>query len=196
MTTGCFWLRSESWTVPDLSSLVSVKSGAGSPTCRVPPRAWFHRVSKGSTRKTGHGMCFMTEPNFSGGWFMAQKINPTKIIQTTSNVATTRLVIFHARGLGRQRRFAGLAGVLGTVLMNLVAPCASVVRIALHLSRGLRFDLADHNSRRATTHKDLPGHRHFLSSEGKQFVILAAGRRSVRDRPVDRPTRRQDHQRR
>jgi hypothetical protein len=63
----------------------------------------------------------MIAPNLSGGWFMAQKINPTNTIQTTSSAATIRLAIFRARGLGRQRRFAGLGGVVGRVLMNPVA---------------------------------------------------------------------------
>jgi hypothetical protein len=67
-------------------------------------------------------MCFMTAPNLSGGWFIAQKMNPVKTIQTTSSDATIRVVICRARGLGRQRRFAGLGGVVGTVLMNPVAP--------------------------------------------------------------------------
>jgi hypothetical protein len=50
-----------------LSSLGRKKSGACSPTFRVPARACIHRVSNGYRRKTtGAGIRAITRPNFSG----------------------------------------------------------------------------------------------------------------------------------
>jgi hypothetical protein len=43
-----------------------------SPTFTVPPRARFHSVSNGTTSIMGMGTCFITLPNASGGWRIAQ----------------------------------------------------------------------------------------------------------------------------
>src|SRR5271156_5671955 len=81
-----------------VSSVWTVKSGAGSPTFNVPLRASVHIVSNGKRKYAGIGIPAMTCPKASGGWRMDQPINPTKPSQRqkrTVNVPTnSRFVVF------------------------------------------------------------------------------------------------------
>src|SRR5712692_6977193 len=52
------------------------KSGATSPSCRCPARAWVQRVSKGKSRNTtGPGISAITRPKVSGGLRIAHQMN-------------------------------------------------------------------------------------------------------------------------
>ena len=86
-TTGWWEVNDESWIFSDLSSFISAKSGAGSPACRVPARAWVQRVSNGAKRKTaGPGMRAITRANFSGGCRIDQKIVPGRQLSERAKI--------------------------------------------------------------------------------------------------------------
>src|SRR6267378_801438 len=60
--------------------------------------------------------------------------------------------------------------------------------------RGLRFDLVDHDCRRAAPLVKGSRCRYFLSGEGKQSGILAAGWRCASNGPIDGSVFSKDHE--
>src|SRR5260370_6475267 len=75
-----------------LSCFRSEKSGAVSPTLRVPARAWVHRVSNGKSRKgIGPGILAMTPANVSGGCRITSNNAAQPSTHNTANTPNTRV---------------------------------------------------------------------------------------------------------
>src|SRR6266850_3689944 len=64
----------------------------------------------------------------------------------------------------------------------------------LVVRRGLRFDLVDHDGRRAAPLVKGSRCRYFLSGEGKQLGVLAAGWRCASNGPIDGSVFSKDHE--
>jgi hypothetical protein len=76
---------------------MSEKSGAESPVFKVPARAFVHKVSKGTIRKTSHGMCDITRAKSSGGLCIARHMKVTNANHRTKTPARIAAVIFFPR---------------------------------------------------------------------------------------------------
>src|SRR5205814_2133921 len=109
---GWVLFRSERRTVPVLSSFVSAKSGAASPTWTVPARACVHIVSNGQTRNTSQGKCIITRPNSSGERCIVRHMKATNPAHSTNTTTRTRAVIFNQR-----RGRLGFSEIASTIVL-------------------------------------------------------------------------------